>query len=386
MQRLMPHQIEPAPADGEVLKTSDGVATWGPVPGGATALDDLTDVDTSTTAPVDGNALVFDGAAAQWKPGAVSGAGGGSLDDLTDVDTTTTSPSGGQALVYNATSGLWEPGTISGGGPSVGAWESNVVASIATPTPVEHDLQAAPLTIPATRPAAALWSHTITSGDLVTCDDPELGIDPLFVVWVAINGSAGAATNHNVQLELMVNGVVRGNATAASVSTTRRGGATLPARSASVGDVVELRAWQVSPAYTGSGDTIDWIARGSRATSVGRQMPSSGRYLYRRAVVLANSGNWQPSTSLAWVGVWSVNRQDWDLYNETVNSGGTTLVASQTVLLPDPVNGLLRLENLDQINGNVGVATTATTGPSLVDDMAPTQIRFDRLAIPDLPA
>ena len=35
---------------------------------------------------------------------------GGKLDDLTDVDTSTTSPTDGQVLKYNASSGLWIPG------------------------------------------------------------------------------------------------------------------------------------------------------------------------------------------------------------------------------------------------------------------------------------
>ncbi|ACT65649.1 predicted protein [Cyanophage PSS2] len=37
--------------------------------GGATAVDDLTDVDTSTTAPVHGEALVWDSTDEEWKPG-----------------------------------------------------------------------------------------------------------------------------------------------------------------------------------------------------------------------------------------------------------------------------------------------------------------------------
>lgn len=44
--------------------------------------------------------------------------GGGSLDGLSDVDTSTTAPTTGQALVYDSTSGLWKPGTVSGGGSS----------------------------------------------------------------------------------------------------------------------------------------------------------------------------------------------------------------------------------------------------------------------------
>jgi hypothetical protein len=47
-----------------------------------------------------------------------SGGGGGvaDLDDLTDVDTTTTPPADGQALVWDDGDSLWVPGTVSGGG------------------------------------------------------------------------------------------------------------------------------------------------------------------------------------------------------------------------------------------------------------------------------
>jgi hypothetical protein len=42
--------------------------------------------------------------------------GATSINTLSDVDTTTVAPTGGQALVWNATSSQWEPGTVSGGG------------------------------------------------------------------------------------------------------------------------------------------------------------------------------------------------------------------------------------------------------------------------------
>jgi len=38
------------------------------------------------------------------------------IDLLTDVDTSTTPPTNGQALVYETASSLWKPGTVSGGG------------------------------------------------------------------------------------------------------------------------------------------------------------------------------------------------------------------------------------------------------------------------------
>ena len=120
------------------------------------SIDILSDVDTSTAAPTNGQALVWDVGAGKWKPGTVSGGGGGgggattflaltdtpttfsgfangflrvngagdgltlvnnfSIDVLSDVDTTTTAPTSGQVLKWNGTQ--WAPANdaTSGGG------------------------------------------------------------------------------------------------------------------------------------------------------------------------------------------------------------------------------------------------------------------------------
>lgn len=46
--------------------------------------------------------------------------GASTLDDLSDVDTTTTTPTEGQALVYDAGSGVWRPGDATA---AAGRWE-----------------------------------------------------------------------------------------------------------------------------------------------------------------------------------------------------------------------------------------------------------------------
>jgi len=82
--------------------------------GGATAIDDLTDVDTSTTPPTDGQVLTWDNANSQWEPANAPSGGATAIDDLTDVDTTTVAPTDGQALVWNNGASQWEPGGVSG--------------------------------------------------------------------------------------------------------------------------------------------------------------------------------------------------------------------------------------------------------------------------------
>ena len=57
----------------------------------AASIDDLSDVDTSTVAPTDGQALVWDNANSKWEPGTVSGGGGGGIgtaDQTLDADRT----------------------------------------------------------------------------------------------------------------------------------------------------------------------------------------------------------------------------------------------------------------------------------------------------------
>lgn len=80
---------------------------------GVTEINDLSDVDTQTSAPSVQQALVWDGA--NWVPGDVAtDLGTSSIDELSDVDTQTTAPSDGQALVWNQSTGVWEPGAVQG--------------------------------------------------------------------------------------------------------------------------------------------------------------------------------------------------------------------------------------------------------------------------------
>lgn len=102
--------------DGQVL-TADGSggAAWEDAAAVPSALDDLTDVDTTTTPPTDGQSLTWDNTNSLWKPGDVT-PGASALNDLTDVDTTTTPPTDGQALVWSGGDSLWVPGDVAAAG------------------------------------------------------------------------------------------------------------------------------------------------------------------------------------------------------------------------------------------------------------------------------
>lgn len=133
-------------ADGEIMVWDNTNFYWtnSQIP---SSMDDLSDVDTSTTAPSNGDGLIWDGSnwiptslgggsphaltdhtninagtpnvndvlswdGSNWVAVAPSGGGATTLDELTDVDTT--GATSGQSLAFNGS--IWTPQTISGGG------------------------------------------------------------------------------------------------------------------------------------------------------------------------------------------------------------------------------------------------------------------------------
>lgn len=106
----------PTPADDDVLTWDSGTSTWVPAAGGgggATTLDALTDVD--TTGVTDGQVLVYDDIGAEWVPATIVGAGS-DLDDINDVNAPT--PSDGDVLTFDTGTGEWVNAAPTGGGGS----------------------------------------------------------------------------------------------------------------------------------------------------------------------------------------------------------------------------------------------------------------------------
>lgn len=98
-------------------------------------LDALTDVDLTTTAPVSGNFLKYDGT--NWVPSAVT-ASVASIDDVGDVDTTTTAPQNGDILEWNGTN--WVPVAQSAGAtaPTVTVASISSGQTLSAPTDIEE--------------------------------------------------------------------------------------------------------------------------------------------------------------------------------------------------------------------------------------------------------
>ena len=108
---------------GQALTTDGaGVLSWA-TPSTVGSINDLTDVDTTTAAPTDGQALVWDNANSEWIPGNVAtDIGSTSIDALADVDTTTTAPTNDQVLAWNGSN--WVPADAATGGGGGGGGSS----------------------------------------------------------------------------------------------------------------------------------------------------------------------------------------------------------------------------------------------------------------------
>lgn len=116
----------PSPGDGEVLAWNDSSGAWEPSSAGAgdmlkAVYDSDDDGVVDEAAAVEGVDTAGNSKYYGTNSGGTAGfydlpAGGVSeLDDLTDVDTSTSAPTEGQVLTWDNTANLWKPATPSGG-------------------------------------------------------------------------------------------------------------------------------------------------------------------------------------------------------------------------------------------------------------------------------
>lgn len=101
------------------------------------SIDELLDVDTTTTSPSDGDVLTWNDTDGVWIPVAPTGGGGGAenLDDLLDVDVP--SPSDGQYLRWNNTNSQWEAQDAD---PVIVGISLDNILDVDAPTPSNKDV------------------------------------------------------------------------------------------------------------------------------------------------------------------------------------------------------------------------------------------------------
>lgn len=126
--------VSTSPAvDGQALIFDTADSLWKPgtlsATGGATTLNGLDDVDTFTVPPTDNQGLIFDTFDGLWKPGNLSPVF--AVNDLSDVDTVTVAPTNGQTLVWDATAGVWEPASFPAGVTSLNGLSDVDTATVA---------------------------------------------------------------------------------------------------------------------------------------------------------------------------------------------------------------------------------------------------------------
>ena len=291
----------------------------------ATSIDALSDVDTTTAAPTDGQALVWDNAASQWEPGTVGAdLSTSSIDALSDVDTTTVAPTDGQALVWDNANSKWEPGTVSGGGGAVTSVNTQT-GDVALGIEDMDDFSLQPGTFPYwatkttvnTSPASGEWFSSGTNiarlapidsnGTDWTTELTALSTGPSSNFWYSTNGSTwtaavndggGAFDNMPTWLEVYVSPLVTSSHTG-GIYISFSDPSTVPGAALVDGDLLQYDTTdsKFKPVQLGIDDLTD--------VDTTTAAPTDGQ-----ALVWDNANSqWEPGTISGGGAVDSVNSQ-----------------------------------------------------------------------------
>ena len=202
------------PTDGQVLVWVDANSEWQPATpaaSGAIVINDLTDVDTVTAAPTDGQTLIWSTADSEWQPGTPASGGATVINDLTDVDTATVAPTDGQTLVWSAADSEWQPGTPASGGATVIDDLTDVDTSTVAPTDGQTlvwsaaDSEWQPGTPAAGSPAAQI---SVTGTSYTTLNSDFVGNKTLVVnTAVGCNITVAPSLTNKEALDIIQSGV-----------------------------------------------------------------------------------------------------------------------------------------------------------------------------------
>ena len=124
------------------------------------SINDLGDVN--LTGLADKNYMYYDLATTKWVNGVLPSGVLASINEIGDVDTTTSAPTAGQVLKWDNTAGKWVPGTVASGGPATFVSLSDTPANYGGVTPGQI-LVANNGTTPGT-PDGLTFTNTIDGG------------------------------------------------------------------------------------------------------------------------------------------------------------------------------------------------------------------------------
>lgn len=213
-----------SPTDGQALAWDNANSIWTPTtissgtPGadGRTILNGTVD---PTTEGVDGdfyintttNTIFGPKASGTWPAGVSLVGPNGSIDILTDVDTTTTAPTDGQALIWDNANSIWIPGTVSGGGGGAIPVQDDATEIVAAPTALNftgHGVTVTDATGVATINVPAPLGYE-NSVDVTTAPSPSTSSSGFHIkANLAVPSEAGRITHINFRTDIQHAGEV----------------------------------------------------------------------------------------------------------------------------------------------------------------------------------
>jgi len=236
---------------GYVLSTDgSGTTSWVAQSGGATQIDDLSDVDTTTVAPTNGQALIWDGS--QWEPGTVASTDTNLGNTNLTLSAARTITRGGNSLsVVNSSTTDFQIDTT-GNTRCVDLVANTITENNKTGLTSAGDYNVGARVL---RNAYTFIALTGDAGNVVELGASAVSDGLATVAGGAYSGMLAVVTSSENANELLVGGLVRvsTNLTSASVgdivylSETAAGGVTTTAPSSS-GEVVRIVGHVVKPA------------------------------------------------------------------------------------------------------------------------------------------
>lgn len=364
--------------DTKVFKIGDGVTPWNDLEQIGGTLGNLNDV-AIVDAPVDKQVLGYDGTVGKWTPQSPQT----SLEALEDVDTYSTAPEDGNVLVWDAAMGLWRPGT---GVPKVGAWENDQLVTFAAGVPRIVEGLAVPVS-GNTLPGSPQVSLTVTEAMLASASRTDVGFSNILeVVFLFDAAGLSGTTSTTLAAEMSYLGEVVGIATSVNTGTSGRQSLTFYLRGAVVGDVVNFRFRLNGAAHAG----VNMVAYTAVCfpSCLFQAAPEVGFYLYQQFITDAALGAVPFSASYPTAPVTANYRFFDDGVSVITSTSQPPEVERPRWVGKAPYgvyNSYATTEPTTRLTA-IGRNSAAGAVWSTSHLRTPSQVRFDRIALPPTPA